>query len=251
MPDVGTPGGCHRCRTSRLEQWENRTRSTLMALALIFLLVYALPIVAPRAPAAVREACEGLQYVIWLIFAGDYVIRLVIAKRKWHFVRHNLIDLAAVTLPALRPLRLVAALALIQQQGGERLRGHVATYVTVGIVLVVTISGLAVLEAERQVAGSNITTWQDALWWALVTVTTVGYGDFFPVTMQGRLFALGLMLCGIALLGIVTASLSSWFLEKVADTTEKSQAATARDIATLAVTIDHLREEIADLRQSR
>lgn len=236
---------------TRLEQWESRTRSTLMVLAMIFLFVYALPIVAPEAPAAVRDACDGLQYIIWLIFAGDYVIRLAIAKHKWHFIRHNLIDLAAVTLPALRPLRLVAALTLIQQQGGERLRGHVATYVTVGILLVVTISGLAVLQAERTASGSNITTWQDALWWALVTVTTVGYGDFFPVTFEGRMFAFGLMLCGIALLGIVTASLSSWFLEKVADTTEKSQAATARDIASLALTIDQLREEIAALRHSR
>ncbi|MGC1208461.1 MAG: ion channel [Ornithinimicrobium sp.] len=236
---------------TRLELWESKTRSTLMVLALIFLFAYAIPIVAPRSPGALRAACDGLQYVIWLLFAVDYGIRLFIAEEKWHFVRHNLIDLAAVTLPALRPLRLVAALALIQQQGGQRLRGHVATYVTVGIVLVVTISGLAVLDAERSVDGSNITTWQDAIWWAFVTVTTVGYGDFYPVTVEGRLFALGLMLCGIALLGIVTAGLSSWFLEKVADTTEKSQAATARDIASLAETIEELHREIVALRESR
>lgn len=236
---------------TRLEQWESKTRSTLMVLALIFLFAYAIPILTPRAPAALIETCDGLQYLIWVTFAIDYGVRLLIAERKWHFIRHNLIDLAAVTLPALRPLRLVAALALIQQQGGERLRGHVATYVTVGVVLVVSISGLAVLDAERGVSGSNITTWQDALWWAFVTVTTVGYGDFYPVSVEGRLFALGLMLCGIALLGIVTAGLSSWFLEKVADTTGKSQAATARDIASLAETIGELQREIVALRESR
>ncbi|MGB3827579.1 MAG: ion channel [Ornithinimicrobium sp.] len=236
---------------TRLQQWESKTRGTLMVLAVIFLFAYAIPIVAPRAPLALREVCDVLQYLIWIIFAVDYAVRLFIAERKWHFVRHNLIDLAAVTLPALRPLRLVVALALIQQQAGERLRGHVATYVTVGTILVVTISGLAVLDAERGVSGSNITTWQDAIWWALVTVTTVGYGDFSPVTLEGRMFAFGLMLSGIALLGVVTAGLSSWFLEKVADTTEKSQAATARDIAALAATITELRAEVAGLRHER
>ncbi|MGB3256671.1 MAG: ion channel [Ornithinimicrobium sp.] len=236
---------------TRLEQWESKTRSTLMVLAIVFLFAYAIPILSPRAPFGLVETCEVVQNVIWIIFALDYGIRLLIAERRWHFVRHNLIDLAAVTLPALRPLRLVAALALIQQQGGERLRGHVATYVTVGVVLVVGISGLAVLDAERGVSGSNISTWQDALWWALVTVTTVGYGDFYPVSVEGRMFALGLMLCGIALLGIVTASLSSWFLEKVTDSNEKSQAATARDIASLAETIEDLQREIVALRESR
>lgn len=235
---------------TRLEKWESKTRSTLMVLALAFLFAYAIPIVMPRAPDALIDICNTATYVIWLTFAVDYGVRLVIAQDKWHFIRHNLIDLAAVTLPALRPLRLVAALALIQQQGGERLRGHVATYVTVGIILVVTISGLAVLDAERDVGGSNITNWQDALWWAFVTVTTVGYGDFYPVSVEGRVFAFGLMLCGIALLGIVTASLSSWFLEKVADTNEKSQAATARDIAVLADTIGELQKEILALREA-
>jgi voltage-gated potassium channel len=235
---------------TRLEKWEGNTRNTLMGLALVFLIVYAVPIVAPNAPTTLRSLCFVAQDVVWVVFAADYAIRLAIAEQRLRFVRRNLIDLAAVTMPALRPLRLVAALLLIQQQGGEKLRGHVATYVTVSTVLVVSISSLAVLDAERGAEGSTINTWQDALWWALVTVTTVGYGDYFPVTGEGRLFALGLMLCGIALLGIVTASLSSWLLEKVADSTEQAQAATARDIGALVETIEQLRDEVRQLRQT-
>ncbi|MGB7447674.1 MAG: ion channel [Ornithinimicrobium sp.] len=235
---------------TRLEKWEGKTRSSLMVLALVFLVVYAIPIVAPRSPELLITLCRTTQDLVWVIFAADYGVRLIIAEHRLRFVRRNLIDLAAVTMPALRPLRLVSALLLIQQQGGQKLRGHVATYVAVSIGLVVSISGLAVLDAERGAAGGNISTWQDALWWALVTVTTVGYGDFYPVTGEGRLFALGLMLCGIALLGIVTASLSSWLLEKVADSTEKAQAATARDITALAETIEELRHEVRQLRKS-
>lgn len=235
---------------TRLEKWESKTRNSLMVLALVFLVVYAIPIVAPNAPAGLRSVCRVTQDVVWVVFAADYAIRLFIAEHRLRFVRRNLIDLAAVTMPALRPLRLVAALLLIQQQGGQKLRGHVATYVAVSTVLVISISGLAVLDAERGADGSTINTWQDALWWALVTVTTVGYGDYFPVTSEGRLFALGLMLCGIALLGIVTASLSSWLLEKVADSTEQAHAATARDISALTETIEQLRTEVRQLRQS-
>lgn len=218
-----------------------------MVLAFVFLFAFAIPIIDPMGPVALIDLCNTLQYVVWIVFAVDYAVRLFLAERRWHFIRHHLIDLAAVTIPALRPLRLVSALALIQQQAGEKLRGHVASYVALAVVLVVTISGLAVLNAERQ-AGGNIQSWPDALWWAMVTITTVGYGDFYPITTEGRLFALGLMLCGIALLGIVTASLSSWLLEKVSDTTEKSQAATARDLGTLTDMISELRDEVAALR---
>lgn len=219
----------------------------MMVLALVFLLAFAIPIIDPTGPIVLIDLCNTLQYVVWIVFAVDYAARLFLAKRRWHFIRHHLIDLAAVTIPALRPLRLVAALALIQQQAGEKLRGHVASYVALAVVLVVTISGLAVLNVERR-AGGNIQNWPDALWWAMVTITTVGYGDFYPITTEGRLFALGLMLCGIALLGIVTASLSSWLLEKVSDTTEKSQAATARDLGALTDMIGELRDEVAALR---
>lgn len=188
-----------------------------------------------------------LQFSVWMVFAVDYAIRLFLAQHRWHFIRHHLIDLAAVTVPALRPLRLVATLALIQRQAGAKLRGHVASYVVLSTALVITTSGLAVLNVERE-AGGNIQNWTDALWWAMVTVTTVGYGDFYPTTAEGRLYALGLMLCGIALLGIVTASLSSWLLEKVSDTTERSQAATARDLNALTDMIAELRNEVAALR---
>lgn len=219
-----------------------------MWLALVFLLVYAIPIVAPRSPAGLREASDAIQYVIWLVFAADYAIRLVIAEQRLHFITHNLIDLAAVVLPALRPLRLVSALALVHQQAGRRLRGHVAAYVASSTLLIVTISGLAVLDAERGSPGATIETWEDAMWWAVVTITTVGYGDFYPVTTEGRLFALGLMLCGLGLLGIVTANLSSWLLERMSTDDGDSGAATRRDIEVLTQSIRELREEVSALR---
>jgi voltage-gated potassium channel len=236
---------------SRLDAWESRTRTVLTVLALVFLVAYAAPIVAPDLPQPWRGLSETVQTLIWAVFVVDYGTRLLLAERRWQFVRSHPLDLAAVALPALRPLRLVAALVLLQQQAGHRLRGHVASYVAIATATVITISALAVLDAERGMPEATIESWQDSFWWAFVTVTTVGYGDHYPVTAEGRLFAVALMLCGIALLGIVTASLASWLLEKIADQEEQAQAATKRDMAVLLGELRELRAEVSALRQDR
>lgn len=82
----------------------------------------------------------------------------------------------------------------------------------------------------------------------MTTVTTVGYGDRFPVTTSGRFVAAGLMLAGIALLGIVTASLATWLIDRIRQVEEESEAATRRDVAALTSEVRALRDEIARLR---
>ena len=85
----------------------------------------------------------------------------------------------------------------------------------------------------------------------MTTVTTVGYGDQFPVTPTGRFIAGGLMLAGIALLGVVTASLASWLIARVAEAEEESEAATRRDLETLTQEVSALRREVARLVEQR
>ena len=76
---------------------------------------------------------------------------------------------------------------------------------------------------EQNTPGANITAFADALWWAVATITTVGYGDFYPVTQLGRFVAAGLMIGGIAVLGIVTAAVASWLVEHVAAETRRTR----------------------------
>ena len=125
------------------------------------------------------------------------------------------------------------------------MRGRMAIYVAGATSLVLFIASLAVLDAERGAKGASITTFGDAAWWAMTTVTTVGYGDRYPITAQGRFIAGGLMLAGIALLGIVTASLASWLIDKVRQVEEHAQAATRADVASLTAEVRALREELA------
>ena len=75
---------------------------------------------------------------------------------------------------------------------------------------------LATLAAEREAAGANIVTFGDSIWWAIVTITTVGYGDLYPVTPPGRFYAVLLMAGGIAIVGTASATIISYLNERVA-----------------------------------
>jgi voltage-gated potassium channel len=115
--------------------------------------------------------------------------------------------------------------------------------------MTIVVASLAILETERGSDDANIRSVGDALWWAVTTMTTVGYGDQYPVTATGRLVAVGLMLTGIALIGVVTASLASWLLDRVKAVEQTSQVATATDIAVIAAELAALRAELAEVRR--
>jgi voltage-gated potassium channel len=207
-----------------------------MAAAVLFLAAYAWPILDPSLPNGLRTVCSVAVWTTWVVFVVDYVVRLGLARDRGHFFTRNLFDLAVVALPLLRPLRLIRLVMLLRVLNREAtvsLRGRVALYVAGGAALLAFVGALAVLDAERDAAGANITDFPTALWWAVTTMTTVGYGDHFPITGGGRLAAAGLMIGGIALLGAVTATLAAWLVEKVAEETTST---------------DELRDEIAALR---
>ncbi len=226
------------------ERWEHLSEWPLTAAAVAFLAAYAWPVIDPALPPEALRLCQVVTFVTWLVFVADYVIRLRLSRDRRRFVVTHLPDLAVVLLPLLRPLRLlrlVSLLAVLNRHAGSSLRGRVALYVAGSFVLVLFVSALAVLDAERGQPGAVISSLADALWWSATTVTTVGYGDLYPVTGEGRIVAVGLMISGIALVGIVTASLASWLIERIAEVEEESQSATRHDV-------HRLQDEIASLR---
>lgn len=105
------------------------------------------------------------------------------------------------------------------------MRGRILLYTITGSALLVYVASLAILAQERDHPGATITSFGKALWWAITTVTTVGYGDLYPITFTGRLIAVSLMIGGISLIGVVTASLASWIVERVSETHTASTAA--------------------------
>ncbi|MDR2703361.1 MAG: potassium channel family protein [Cellulomonadaceae bacterium] len=209
-----------------LERWEKWTAAPLMVAAVAFLVAYALPIIWVGLPAAVIRLAGIVLTTVWIGFGIDYITRLVLSKNKWEFVKHNIVDLLSVALPILRPLRLlrlVALLSVFDRIGASTLRGKVVTYAVGGTALLILVGGLAITDAERFAADSIITSFPEGIWWALVSLTTVGVGSEAPVTPTGRLIVVALMLGGIALLGIVTATISSVLVAHVAEEQEDKE----------------------------
>lgn len=231
-----TPGN-----EARLDTWEQRTGWPLTLAAVAFLVAYAWPILDPEMPGGRSHALEVFSYAVWALFVLDYLARVGLARERRLFLRRHVFDLAVIALPMLRPLRalrVLTVLGFLNRQTGAAFRGRVIAYVVGTVSLVVTIAALAVLDAERHASDPNITSFGDALWWAVSTIATVGYGDRVPTTADGRLVAFGLMLAGIALLGVVTASFASWFLDRVAAMTSAEHRS---EQVTLELVLDELR----------
>jgi voltage-gated potassium channel len=227
----------------RTQDWQRHTEWPLTAVALLFLVAYAWPILNTDLPRWAVTTAAVTTGVAWLAFAVDYAVRVWLAEQRWRFVVRHPVDLAVVVLPVLRPLRLlrvVALVSVVNRHAGSSLRGRVVTYAAGGTALLSFIAALAILDAERKAKGANITTFGDALWWALTTITTVGYGDRYPVTGTGRAVAFGLMLAGIALLGVITATLASWLVERVSE----AGGAQSSEVAALAAEVRALRLEL-------
>lgn len=210
---------------SRVERWESRSEVPLLLLALAFLVAYAWPVLDPRLEPDLLTTLDAVSWAVWAAFVVDFAVRLALADERRRYALAHWYDVALIALPMLRPLRLLRLLAfarVLNRSATSGLVGRVSTYVAGTALMAVGLGAVAVLDAEQDAPGANITTAGDALWWACTTVTTVGYGDRFPVTTEGRFVAVALMLVGIAVVGAVTASVAAWMISQVNQDTDAS-----------------------------
>ncbi|MFF8728618.1 potassium channel family protein [Streptomyces sp. NPDC015171] len=201
---------------SRAARWEQRTEIPLFLAALVYLAAYAAHVLAPRMPVFWHDVCLSVIAGLWLLFIADYLVRWRLSGQGPRYVSAHMLLTVVVLLPLLRPLRIVPLYDAVQRKAGKprlALHARVIAYAGLSTVLLGFASALAVYQAERGAPGATMRTFGDAVWWAVSTLTTVGYGDVTPVTAVGRVIACAMMACGLALLGAVTGSFSSWLLE--------------------------------------
>jgi voltage-gated potassium channel len=189
---------------------------TLTFLALVFLVAYSYPAFVVDISPSVQKSIEVIQWVCWLAFAADLLGGILTSESKSSYLKHHLLDVAAVLLPFLRPLRLMRVISfggLVIQKVAIGRQFAITFKVAIASIFIAYIAAVQVTISERGIEGSNIKNFGDGIWWAVTTVTTVGYGDKFPTTIEGKVLAVGLMIVGISLMGVITASVAAWFVK--------------------------------------
>ena len=172
-----------------------------------------------------------LDKFIWALFAADLVIKLAVAPDRLRFVKRNWLEVLVVAVPFIRPLRLVRLFVF-----GTRAFVRSRRLVNVDFLLVYAIGMVAIaatIVTTVEAGHDTIESFPDALWWSMVTVTTVGYGDMTPVTPTGRAIAVFLMIGGIGLFGGLTANLASAIM-KTEDTVEANVDLLLEEVRALA-----------------
>lgn len=226
----------------------------ILVLSLFVLGILAIELLIELPPETVR-VLGWVDNVVCAVFFVDFVIRFRRAESKLHFMKWGWIDLLA-SIPEIEALRwgrlfrVFRILRLIRAVKSIRLlfelfylnrtQGGVASVFAITF-LVLSLSTAGILVTER-VPGSNIHTAEDALWWGFTTITTVGYGDLYPVTTAGRMIAVGLMLAGVGLFGTMSGVIASFFLGD-----RKTSPAPESD---LAAELEKLRAENRRLREA-
>ncbi|MBM4405760.1 MAG: potassium channel family protein [Chloroflexi bacterium] len=235
-------------RERLLKRVEGLTEFPLMVLSIVMVPLLMGPFLwdLTRQEEAVFLAMD---YFIWAVFAVDLVVKAAIAPDRKRFFRTHWIDVVIVAVPFFRPLRLLRLLVFSSRAvTGYRRLANVDFLLLYAVIIIVT-AAMVVTTVEVDYPGSNIKDFDDALWWAITTVTTVGYGDRFPVTGAGRAMGSFLMIGGIALFGGLTANIASFFVRHSYKEDEKEAA--QPDAATLLAEIKSLREEVTKLRRGR
>jgi len=200
-----------------LKQWQSRMAKPTLALSLIYTLAFIYPVFHYPTPSGLKSICTWTNHIVWALFAVDYLVMLKLAPHKRKFVRAHIFELILVALPFIRMLRPLRAVMFISQAGfrsRKQLIKNLWWVVTVACILMIVIMGAAVLDIERTVSGSNIKTPVDAIWWAFVTITTVGYGDKFPISTEGRVVGGFLIIFGVIMMATITGALAAWILEQ-------------------------------------
>lgn len=232
----------HSRAKARFDRIEHAMDLPMAILAL--LIVPALILEDHAQSAGVRQIAAGLNWIIWIAFCAEFIGKLGFAPSRRDFVRRSWFDLLIIVLSppflvpnalqgaravravrVLRMLRFVRAAAVAAiglKEAGEAFRQRRFHYVALTTAVVVSLGAVGIFAVEHG-ENKSIATLGDAFWWAIVTTTTVGYGDVSPVTTEGRLIAVALMAVGIGFIGVLTATITSFFLDPVKATDQTNQ----------------------------
>jgi voltage-gated potassium channel len=233
LPDI-------TAREALLHKIERITELPLLVLAFVMIPLLVGPFFWDLSPGE-ESVFIALDTFIWAIFAIDLVIKVSIAPQRLAYLKKHWLEVLVVVVPFFRPLRILRVFLFGSRAWvGARRLVNIDFLLVYGIGLVI-ISATVIASVEGG-KNASIQSFPDALWWAVVTITTVGYGDMVPITAVGRAIAFILMLGGIAFFSGVTANLASFLVKGSSESDKKI-------IANLAEQVGELRKDISRLQE--
>ena len=218
LDDAKPSGG----RNDLVDSIEAVTRYPLVILGVAWMVI-AIVVLTSDLNGSASTALVVTLFVLWAIALVEYVVRLLITPDRRGYLKRRWVEPATVVVPPLQGWHFfgMEKMSLLIYEGELRaesiLKHHSLFRVLIAAAGTLFLGAWAVLLFEEKAKGSNIHSYPDALWWAIVTVTTVGYGDRFPVSAGGRAVAVILMLVGIGLIGVLTATVASVFVKEHTD----------------------------------
>jgi voltage-gated potassium channel len=238
-------------RHDRVDAIERVTRYPLAILGVAWLVV-AVVVLTTDVNGSASTALVAVLFGLWAVMLVEYLVRLVVSPDRRGYLRRRWVEPATVVLPPLQGWHLVGMerVSLVVHEGELRveaiLKHHSLFRVLIAAAGTLFVGAWLVLLFEDHAKGSNIHSYPDALWWAIVTVTTVGYGDRYPVSAGGRTVAVILMLVGIGLIGTLTATVASVFMK---EHTDANKALLQKSHADLGHQLSVISDRLADVER--
>ena len=238
-------------RIQILNAYEAKTDLLLSALALVYLVLFSAQAIFYYPDDTWFRWANVFGNILWVLFAADLLFRITLSPQRVLFIKTHYLDVITVVLPQFRALRVLRAFNSdgILSKGKGALTSKALASAGMATALVVWVGSLMVLSAERGAQGAEITTFGDAVWWSFETITTVGYGDFVPVTWSGRFYATLIMLVGISVLGIVSAGMAASLVKRGVGASTPAPAPAPATDSTPAVTTDANQEVLKELAE--
>jgi voltage-gated potassium channel len=198
---------------SLTKKWESKSNIPMAVIGVIYLAAYSIQVLNSSNQILVDQL-EVVSQIIWAVFVVDVIFRLVGSESIPKFLKSSWLEILALAIPFMRILRVFRViLALRGIKGFVKNRASATgTYILMLVPLTWFSGAIAVLDAEATNPERSITNLREALWWSLATITTVGYGDKYPSTLEGQLVAAVLMLTGIALFSAGAGIFASWIM---------------------------------------
>jgi voltage-gated potassium channel len=230
------PFGLQTRDQASLDRVRHFSEVPMHAATVVFCALLATELTCDLQPAWARAVIIA-GWALWALFAVEYALLLSLAPDRWHHARTHWLDLVVLVAPMLRFLRAARLARLLRasrllavlSSTATGLRRAVGRKSLVGLLAAAVTLVFGGAGAIRLTEGGTFGSYADALWWAAVTVTTVGYGDLSPKSPPGRAVALGLMVLGIAVYGTLTASIAALFV--ASDSSSRLEAGTDGQLA--------------------